>query len=615
MASIPVHKDMAVRSRKRARDDVDPSSYSPSRVSPPASSVLSATYSTSPSYFPAFADYGTNGTTSVSLLPPSQYEVWQGPPPAQYDQYDHVFPLRLPPRQAESDLPNPFEDHVDTRQLKGGQFSVSVQTGVNGYVKFQSRRPIIVGPRDGDHAFAQRSAPSWVSLYSLPEVWYANLGNVDRRFFQFYIAAWCAGRTVLKRTNCWLQDIAQMAHKDDCVKHAIFALAGTYMVDFFPDEKLQKAAQEHYKRAVVLLSLLLANARHDVPSDRDAEALVAAIALLNMADAVAQEHWREKSLTPRWLDGARLACRVLDMTNPCRRYEDNDNIQPSDARVGNTIIASRPAILALTMTPLHAVDMTQKFEWLLQGSELSKSRIHGGCGMSPALLHHFFLITQMAAFQRSDPVDSEMVTEPLAFRTRDELKQLCQWYEHENEHDPDSVTRVSIDVRTIRKLLDSDHLDAHGAINSKPGMTASAAEAWRLAAIIYLQCRVLRLPRTHPEVLQQASSLAARIRVMPTSGVFFTAQAPFFPVFLLGVVAVEEEHVKCALDWFTKVTAAGCRSSVPPAFDALKKIRRWMLTGVKDVPLPLEERLRNRYAWWEDVVDYASKDIGTLCLV
>lgn len=356
-----------------------------------------------------------------------------------------------------------------------------------------------------------------------------------------------------------------MAHKDDCVKHAIFALAGTYMVDFFPDKKLQKAAQEHYKRAVMLLSLLLANARQDVPMDRDAEALVAAIALLNMTDAVAQEHWREKSLTPRWLDGARLACRVLDMTNPCRHYEDSDNIQPSDARVGNTIIASRPAILALTMTPLSITNTNKQFRWLLQGSHVNRSRIHGGCGMSPALLYHFAEITHMAAHHRDDPVDSDMITEPLASRMRDELKQLCQWYEHENEHDPDSVTRVSIDVRTIRKLLDSDHVDAAGAINSKPGMTASAAEAWRLAAIIYLQCRVLRLPRTHPEVLQQASSLAARIRVMPTSGVFFTAQAPFFPVFLLGVVAVEEEHVKCALDWFTKVTEGGCRSVSPVA--------------------------------------------------
>lgn len=55
--------------------------------------------------------------------------------------------------------------------------------------------------------------------------------------------------------------------------------------------------------------------------------------------------------------------------------------------------------------------------------------------------------------------------------------------------------------------------------------------------------------------------------------------------------------------------------SVPPAFAALKKMRKWMSTGIKDAPLPLPDMLRERYAWWEDVVEYVSKEIGTLCLV
>ncbi|KAL0941850.1 uncharacterized protein CTRU02_204613, partial [Colletotrichum truncatum] len=510
-------------------------------------------------------------------------------------------------------LPNPFEDHVDKRQLEGRKYQVSEEGPVDGYVKI-SRCQFTQGFENNGDEVVRPTDTVRLTLSAFPDRWFADLNPIDRTFFSFYIGAWCAGRTVLKKTNCWLQDIAQMAHKDDCVKHSLLALAGTYVFDYLPDMEHKLAAQVHYKKAVILLSLLLGNARQHTPSTRDAEALVAAIALLNMNDAVSEEHWRERKLTPRWLEGARLACRVLDMTNPGHHYRDPLNVQPSDARVGNAVIAGRATILALPMARLNIENTKDgQFAWLLQGSELSTQRIHGGCGMSPSLLHLFSQITHVAAFIHDDPIEYESTAMPLAYKLLDDLKKLCQWYEYEKA---DGDTRnISIDVHSIRDLLASGHLDAHGAINSGEGMTASTAEAWRFAAIIYLQCRLLRLPRTHPEVLLQASNLAATIRVMPTSGYMFTAQAPFFPVFLLGIVAIEDEHSQCASQWFEAVTQTKCRSSVPPAFAALKEIRQWMAAELTDASLPIPISVSDRYPWWEDVVDHVNEAIGMLCLV
>lgn len=56
------------------------------------------------------------------------------------------------------------------------------------------------------------------------------------------------------------------------------------------------------------------------------------------------------------------------------------------------------------------------------------------------------------------------------------------------------------------------------------------------------------------------SYLAKCISIMPTSGYQFTAQAPLFPVFLLGMLATVADHADIAQKWFDSVTSAPVRS-------------------------------------------------------
>jgi len=54
--------------------------------------------------------------------------------------------------------------------------------------------------------------------------------------------------------NCYLSEIIPIAVKSDCVKHAILALAATYILDYSGEENVKSQANFHWKRAIHLLS-------------------------------------------------------------------------------------------------------------------------------------------------------------------------------------------------------------------------------------------------------------------------------------------------------------------------------------------------------------------------
>lgn len=340
-----------------------------------------------------------------------------------------------------------------------------------------------------------------------------------------------------------------MASSSKAVLHVILALAGTYILDYLPDEGLRQRCNAHYNNAIGFLTQDLRDETEQRPGG--GETIVAAIALLTMIDVVSPERRRCKNESPRWLEGARVACRVLDATDPGHRNWHVNNSQPSDARIANTIIASRVVILALPMMRLHKRNTdNNRFQWLLlHSAEATSRKVHGACGCSPRLLHMFALITNLAALigDHHDSIFIPASAEVIA----QELDEHRQWSELKSEdHGSTEALLHACDLR----------LNPQGVVTDKASMTDLTAEAWRLAATIYLQCRFYRLPRSHPVVVLQMAYLAACISRMPTSGSLFSAQAPLFPVFLLGLLAVRSEHDLCASHWFESVIRTSCRS-------------------------------------------------------
>jgi hypothetical protein len=190
--------------------------------------------------------------------------------------------------------------------------------------------------------------------------------------------------------------MAAMLSGSPVFKHSLLSLSCTYILDYKPSELLRKVGNDHYRKAVALLSELLRDPKaQDVGKADD---IIGAISLLNMHDVVQWELRRLHDQLPRWLEGARLGCKILDATDTGHRYYNPKNVQADKARVSNTITIGRVAVLALLFAPLDVANTEhEQFGWLLYGEPKDMYRIHGSCGFCPKIMHTFAKITHLSA--------------------------------------------------------------------------------------------------------------------------------------------------------------------------------------------------------------------------
>ncbi|ENH61794.1 hypothetical protein FOC1_g10014746 [Fusarium oxysporum f. sp. cubense race 1] len=435
-------------------------------------------------------------------------------------------------------------------------------------------------------------------------------GQVNGRLFEFYIKNWCPGRSVLSNTNLWLKDLAPM-HKNEGILHAIQSLAGVYIYDYIPDERIRQRINQRYVTADQYFSTLL-NAPESRENGKGQEVITMAV-LLSMQDIVLTERRLKKPYNPRWLEGFRQGEYFLQATDPGARYWKNNNVQYNELRISQSIIVGRAVILAQPMMALPSPETFNpeaeagRFSWLLYGTEKDMFEIHGGCGFSKKLLHLMSQVTYCAGRLQQEP-ESTIVPITAKFLLR-ELSEMRQW--SREGKDWELARKYPPTIDWVRDKADEVIIDSNQI------MTEVTAEAWRIAAIIYYQCRLLRLPRNHPEVLANLDDLARCIRIMPTSGSHFTAQAPLLPVFFLGLLATEPVHKDVSMDWFEQVVQTPVRSSVPPLYDALLRIWGWI---DKEVQIPrdptaLPKAIGKRYPWWEHLVaKVLEAEEETLCL-
>ncbi|KIL91881.1 hypothetical protein FAVG1_04284 [Fusarium avenaceum] len=376
-------------------------------------------------------------------------------------------------------------------------------------------------------------------------------------------------------------------------------------------ERIRQRINQRYHMADEYFCKLL-NAPESRVTGEGKEVITMAV-LLSMQDIVLTERRRKKPYQPRWLEGFKQGEYFLQQTDPGGRYWNNDNVQYDELRISQSIIVGRAVILAQPMMALpspatmNPETEASRFSWLLYGTETDLFEIHGGCGFSKKLLHTLSQVTYCAARLQQEP-ESTIVPITAKFLLR-ELSTMRQWSREGN--DWQEAQKVPQTIDWVREKADDVIID------SNKDMTDVTAEAWRIAAIIYFQCRLLRLPRNHPEVLANLEDLSKCIRIMPTSGSHFTAQAPLLPVFFLGLLATDPGHKKVSKDWFEKVVQTPVRSSVPPLYEALKRIWDWIYSDVEIPPEPntLPKSLGKRYPWWEHLVaKVLENESETLCL-
>lgn len=191
-----------------------------------------------------------------------------------------------------------------------------------------------------------------------------------------------------------------------------------------------------------------------------------------------------------------------------RFWMENQNAQISSLRAAQTVIVGRMIIITYSMMPLIPPDdlepasESERFGWLLYGTEAEMYEIHGGCGFSRKLLHLISQVTFYAARLQQEP-QSEVTAMAIDFLL-DELLKMRQWtseFSAEWTNMPGDWTNSDV---VFAKVAWKMAVEAKPVIEwvraMKPGyildrdedMTLVTAEAWRFAVIIYLMCRLQR---------------------------------------------------------------------------------------------------------------------------
>lgn len=141
------------------------------------------------------------------------------------------------------------------------------------------------------------------------------------------------------------------------------------------------------------------------------------------------------------------------------------------------------------MTPLPSPDTFDpvkeagRFGWLLYGNNRDMYEIHGGCGFSKKLLHCMSQITFCSARLNQCP---ESTVVPMAIRyILSELMDMKQWSNAPGST-PFEDAQTQSQIEWIR-AAPQDYI-----VSKATEMTEVTGEAWRVTAIIYLQCRALR---------------------------------------------------------------------------------------------------------------------------
>ncbi|KAI3573234.1 fungal-specific transcription factor domain-containing protein [Fusarium oxysporum f. sp. albedinis] len=498
--------------------------------------------------------------SSILLLPSPGIQIGSSSPATISEDKPHAGLQTMPvleQKALEESVLNAFEYSDNVIVLGEKIFPVPIGSEINSFLKFKRAHPNS-GGRAHVLTYPQRAMPTcWNVAVQKPS---------DRTLLAFCTPG---------------------------IRSAILCLAAVHLHDHTPDkENGDRVIHNHafgyraiqlHKRTVAYLRDLL-NCKQDGSSIE----ILSLLIILSTIDTLRIEHQTKAPFEPAWYQGLRLAEKYLDkMGQKSAFLEEESWNQKIPKRIRDTLPFNfrespptspqhpQPTSLHISQAVLVARGII-----LTQASSEDVWTIHGGCGTSPKLLHIMSQINYCATRLHQD---NRSIVVPL---TAKKLLQL------------------------LYELKSTE--SAESAIDSTTKVIEQTAYAWLLTAIIYLRCRVQRYPPSHRYVRRHLEALAKCIQAVPASGLFFTANAPILPVFILGLLSVKNRGV--AQDWFERVLQVPVRSTVPPIYEALKRTWEWKQIWPSAKNLP--RLIREREPWWEKLVDRLLIEAGgMLCFM
>ncbi|CBY00938.1 hypothetical protein LEMA_P020680.1 [Plenodomus lingam JN3] len=390
--------------------------------------------------------------------------------------------------------------------------------------------------------------------------------NLEQILIDFYVNAICPGRTVAAQSNVYVT-LLQKLNTCLSIRFAILSLAAVYIRDFRPGEyDLYHQAELYYSSRAI--SALAAQIR----TREDYEGALATSMLLMHQGALNQE---DSPLC--WSCHANIFDAI-----PSGLFD-----QHSDTAmfIRTQIILARSAQTSsqLQAASLHSFERSN---WLVDVVPKESQRICGILGVSPELV---FLISSINAIATSTSTPESFSR---AQRIESKLKELEQWtLEHQGPREE---------------------------------ILLATAECFRLATLLYLQCRIygrvsqycqvalrlisFRYTRFHPSILRLSDALQSLLLSLPVKGSLYTAIYPIWPLFIATVTTNSDRRDRL----YQRVVPIreGDKGTLSPVLKRVSGLRVWLAKQ--------EASCQMREDWWSELLHANSSTVvlgsNMLCL-
>ncbi|KAH8725242.1 fungal-specific transcription factor domain-containing protein [Phaeosphaeriaceae sp. PMI808] len=373
--------------------------------------------------------------------------------------------------------------------------------------------------------------------------------DMEHILTDFYINGICAGRTVATHINTYVS-LLQTANTCLSARYALLSLSASYICEYLPSQKEVYHQAELYYSTQALKALA-----EQINSGENYEGALATSMLLMHHAAINSE---ESPLC--WSCHANIFDIIPSNAINCH----------SDVAffIYTKLALSRTA---QTSTQLHNTQL-HPFEksWYKGMAPLEAQKISETQGLSPQLL---FLISSIT-FITTDSARPNWLIEGQAKETQ--LQNLNQW---------------------TPEVQSAEH-----------EVLRTTAETFRLAALIYLHCRLYGFTRFHPIILELSDTLFTVLCALPVKGSLFTAIYPVWPVFIAAVTADADKRDRL----YQRVVPIreGDKNTLPAVLKRVSSMRVWLANQ--------DPSCLVRDGWWDEMLSPSSSTIAMganlLCL-
>ncbi|KAI0591088.1 RTA1 multi-domain protein [Pyrenophora tritici-repentis] len=375
-------------------------------------------------------------------------------------------------------------------------------------------------------------------------------GGLEQILIDFYVKGICPGRTVSTQSNAYTS-LLQVADTCPSTRHALLSLSASYIGEHFPGEKDTYHQAELYYSTQALKALAA-----QISEGQNYEGALATSMILMHHGMINQE---DSPLC--W------SCHANIFNTIPPEAVDHHSSPALFMRAQLILARTAQSSRQLQNTRQHLFETTN---WLETTTLTEASKISGTLGVSPQLVSLISSITL--------PPTNPPVPDKLAYAQLQEIQlhNLKQW-----TVEPDSTGK---DV-----LL-------------------ATAECFRLAALIYLRCRIYGYTRTHPSVTSLSAALHSLVLSLPVKGPFYTAIYPVWPLFIAAVTTDADRRE--VLYQRVVPIREGDKNTLPAVLKWVSELRVWLarLDGVGC----------RQEGWWDEMVSLRvgkmGRGGGLLCL-